>query len=442
MMDKLLIFLKEKLCLNDNNTVVIGVSGGPDSMFLLHTLVKLKKEIPFKIVCSHVNHNVRRESVKEKKFLEEWCLKNDVLFESMKIEKYSDDNFHNEARTIRYQYFENIVKKYKADYLMTAHHGDDLMETILMRIVRGSTLKGYSGFEQIVDMGEYKIVRPLIHMTKEEIEFYMKKYKVPYVIDKSNFKNKYTRNRYRHTVLPFLKAEDKNVNDKFLKFSEKLLECNKYIDKNVTKVYKSVFNDKVIDIDKLLLEDKFISEQVVYKILEEIYHDDVMLVNDKHVELIFDLINSNKKNSFIYLPNNIKVVKEYNLLKFVNDVSAFTSYELELSDYVILPNGKHIERVEDIQENGNDIARFNSDDISLPIYIRTRKHGDKIDLNGMFGHKKVKDIFIDSKIPIEKRDIWPIVVDSQDKVLWIPGIKKSKKCRKKTEKCDIILRYY
>ena len=170
MMDKLLIFLKEKLCLNDNNTVVIGVSGGPDSMFLLYTLVKLKKDIPFKIVCSLVNHNVRRESVKERKFLEEWCLKNDVLFESMKIEKYSDDNFHNEARTIRYQYFENIVKKYNADYLMTAHHGDDLMETILMRIVRGSTLKGYSGFEQIVDMGRYKIVRPLIHMTKEEIE--------------------------------------------------------------------------------------------------------------------------------------------------------------------------------------------------------------------------------------------------------------------------------
>ena len=320
-MKELLVFLKEKLLLNDKNTIVIGVSGGPDSMFLLYTLVKLKKEIPFKLVCSHVNHNVRRESSKEKVFLEEWCNKNDVLFESMKIEKYSDDNFHNEARTIRYQYFENIVKKYNADYLMTAHHGDDLMETILMRIVRGSTLKGYSGFEQIVDMGSYKIVRPLIHMTKEEIELFLKKYKVPYVVDKSNFKNKYTRNRYRHTVLPFLKTEDKNVNEKFLKFSEKLLECNKYIDKKVTKVYKSVFNDKIIDIDKLLDEDNFISEQVVYKILESIYHDDVMLVNDKHVELIFDLINSNKKNSFIYLPNNIKVVKEYNLLKFVNDVN-------------------------------------------------------------------------------------------------------------------------
>lgn len=441
-MKELLIFLKEKLLLNDNNTVVIGVSGGPDSMFLLHVLVKLKKEIPFKLVCGHVNHNVRRESAKEKQFLEDWCSKNDVLFESMKIEKYSDDNFHNEARTIRYQYFENIVKKYQADYLMTAHHGDDLMETILMRIVRGSTLKGYSGFEQIVDMGEYKIVRPLIHMTKEEIETYMKKNKVPYVIDKSNFKNKYTRNRYRHTVLPFLKEEDKKVNEKFLKFSEKLLECNNYIDKKATKVYKNVFTDKIINIDKLLEEDKFISEQVIYKIFEEIYHDDVMLVNDKHVELIFDLINSNKKNSFIYLPNNIKVVKEYNLLKFVNEVSEISSYEIELSDYVILPNGKHIERVEDISENGNDIARFKADDISLPIYIRTRKHGDKIDLNGMFGHKKVKDIFIDSKIPIEKRDIWPIVVDSHDKVLWIPGIKKSKKCMKKTEKCDIILRYY
>ena len=113
----------------------------------------------------------------------------------------------------------------------------------------------------------------------------------------------------------------------------------------------------------------------------------------------------------------------------------------EIPNYFYIVASGHCYRSR-IEENGNDIARFNSNDISLPIYIRTRKHGDKIDLNGMFGHKKVKDIFIDSKIPIEKRDIWPIVVDSQDKVLWIPSIKKSKKCRKKTEKCDIILRYY
>lgn len=434
--------MKEKLCLNDKNTIVIGVSGGPDSMFLLSFLVSLKKQIPFKLVCVHVNHNVRRESNKEKIFLEDWCKNNDVLFESMKIEKYSDDNFHNEARTIRYQFFEDIVKKYQADYLMTAHHGDDLIETILMRIVRGSTLKGYSGFEQIVDMGKYKIVRPLIHMTKDEIENYMKKNKIPFVIDKSNSKNKYTRNRYRHTVLPFLKQEDSKVNEKFLKFSNKLLECNKYIENKVLEVYDKIYNDKIIDIDKLIKEDSFIREQVIYKILEAIYHDDVMLVNDRHVELIFNLIDSSKKNSFVYLPNNIKVIKEYNLLRFVNDVNDISSYEIELSDYVILPNGKHIEKVLGIDENNNNIARFSKDDITLPIYIRTRKHGDKIDLNGMFGHKKVKDIFIDQKIPSEMRDIWPIVVDSSDKILWIPGIKKSKKCRKKSEKCDIILKYY
>jgi len=441
-MDKVLDFLKNEVCLKEEDKVVVGVSGGPDSMFLLYTLVNLRKKINFKIICSHVNHNVRRESAKEKVFIENWCKDNNVFFESMKIENYSDDNFHNEARTIRYQFFENVIKKYNANYLMTAHHGDDLIETVLMRIVRGSTLKGYSGFEKVIDMNNYKIVRPLIYMTKEEIESYMNKNKIPYVIDKSNFKNKYTRNRYRHTILPFLKEEDSKVNDKFLKFSEKLLECNKYVDKEVNKVFDKVYRERIIYIDKLLELDRFIQEQIIYRILEDIYHDDVMLVNDRHVELILELVNSNKKNSFIYLPNSIKVVKEYDVIKITNDIDEISDYEIELSDYVILPNGKHIERVESIDENGNDIARFSSSDIELPIYIRTRKLGDKIDLNGMLGHRKVKDIFIDKKVPLEKRDLWPIVVDSKDKVLWIPGIKKSKKCKKKSEKCDIILKYY
>lgn len=440
-MNKVLDYIKG-LNLNSEDILVLGVSGGPDSMFLLHILNKYKKDIGFKIVVCHVNHNVRRESAKEKVFLENWCLNNNLVFESMKIEKYSDDNFENEARTIRYQFFDEIVKKYGANYLMTAHHGDDLIETILMRIVRGSTLKGYSGFEKEVNLDGYKLVRPLVFMTKEEIENYMDKHKIPYVIDKSNYKDKYTRNRYRHYVLPFLKKEDKSVNDKFLKFSDKLLDANRYIQKEVYKVYKKVFNDKSINIDNLLKEDSFIMEQVLYKILEDIYHDDVMLVNDRHVSLIIDLIKSKKKNSFIYLPNNIKLIKEYDVIKITNEVMDISDYEVELSDYVILPNGKHIERFDSLDDNGNDVARFSSNDVSLPIYIRTRKHGDKIDLNGMIGHKKVKDIFIDKKITADERDLWPIVVDSKNTVLWIPGIKKSKKCMKKSDKCDIILKYY
>ena len=160
--------------LKENDVIVVGLSGGPDSMALLSLLLDIRKHLPLSIVAAHVNHNVRKESGKEKKFVEEFCLKHGVLFESMTISSYGDDNFHNEARNIRYQFFEAIVHKYQAAYLMTAHHGDDLIETILMRIVRGSTLKGYSGFQEEVEMKDYKIVRPLLSYTKEDILRYNK----------------------------------------------------------------------------------------------------------------------------------------------------------------------------------------------------------------------------------------------------------------------------
>ena len=149
-MDKATLFLKDKLKEYSNPSIVVACSGGPDSMALLNLCLELRKDMNLNIVCAHVNHNVREESASEKLFVESVCKKNNIIFEYMKIENYSDDNFENEARTKRYTYFEELLKKHNAPYLLTAHHGDDLVETILMRITRGSTLKGYSGFSNVV----------------------------------------------------------------------------------------------------------------------------------------------------------------------------------------------------------------------------------------------------------------------------------------------------
>lgn len=441
-MNKVYDFLIHDIDLNSKDVVVIGVSGGPDSMALLFILSLLQKQIGFSIVVAHVNHNVRRESVKEAKFLEDWCIEHNIVFESMKIEKYSDDNFHNEAREIRYRFFDSLVQKYSASYLMTAHHGDDLIETVLMRIVRGSTLKGYSGFQKIVEKDSYKIVRPLVFVTKAEIEDFLFKHAVPYVIDSSNFKGKYTRNRYRKEVLPFLKKEDFKVHEKFLKFSETLYSYSLFLDQQVDKIYHKVYKEKVLYLEKFLECEPLIQEKIIYRVLEEIYHDDMMVIHDKHVSLIFELLKSKKKNSYVYLPNNIKIVKEYNVLKIKDEVQAIDNYEMELEDYVILPNEKHLEKVIETSENGNDICRLSFDSVAFPLHVRTRKHGDKIALHGIGGHKKVKDVFIDAKIPMEERELWPIVVDSNDVIIWIPGIKKSKFIKKKNETCDIIYKYY
>lgn len=435
-------FLLKQVGLKYGDSVVVACSGGPDSMALLSLLIKIKKEIDIQVVCAHVNHNVRKESESEKEFVKKYCYDNNVVFEYMKIEDYVDDNFESEARTKRYNYFGEVARKYHSKYLLTAHHGDDLMETILMRIVRGSTLRGYSGFSRVVDHGDYKILRPLIHMTKSEIEAYDKKNHIKYVIDKTNFTDIHTRNRYRMNMLPFLKAEDSNVHNKFYKFSRTLIEYNDYIDKEVSKKIKNVYSQNVLIVDEFLKLDKIIGMKIIYNILEDFYQDNLLMVTDRHADLIYNMIASVKPNLSIFLPNNIKAVKSYNNFMLVIENNKKEEYLIELSEFVNLPNGKNIQKVKKTSFKDNNVIRLNSADLCLPLYVRNRRNGDKMSIKGMIGSKKIKDIFIDEKISLDERISWPVVVDSNNVIVWLPGLKKSKFDKQKGEKCDIILRYY
>jgi len=433
--------IDDNFSFNMNDKIVVGCSTGPDSMALVDMLLKIRSKYNLNIIVAHVNHNIRKESYDEANFLKKYCLENNIIFESMVIEEYGDDNFHNEARNIRYSFFDNLVHKYDANYLMTAHHGDDLMETILMRIVRGSNLKGYSGFKEIVDMGDYKIVRPLINYTKKELEDYDNENNVKFYVDSSNIKDTYTRNRYRKYVLPFLKDEDKDVHHKFLKFSRTLEEASCFIDNVTNKTIKRVFEDNRILIDRFLLEDIFIQKEILYNYLNEFYQDDLILVCDRHIDLILGLMNSKKANAFVNLPNDVIAKKEYNYLELIREIDVISGYELEFNDYVLLPNNHNIKKINDTSDNSNNICRLNSEEVCLPLIVRSRRIGDRIMVKGLDGTKKVKDIFIDKKISITDRDSWPIVLDSKGNVVWIPGIKKSKFDKKKTDTYDIILKY-
>ena len=127
-------FLEKDIKLNSNDKIVVGVSAGPDSMCLLYILEQLRKKLNFKIIVAHVNHKLRKESEEEAVFLRNYCEKHNLVFEYLEIEKWGDDNFHNEARKMRYNFYKELVEKYEANYIMTGHHGDDLIETIIMRI--------------------------------------------------------------------------------------------------------------------------------------------------------------------------------------------------------------------------------------------------------------------------------------------------------------------
>ena len=425
---------------HNGDTIVVGCSTGPDSMALVDMLLRIREKYNLSLIVCHVNHNLREQSKEEEEFIKEYCKEKDILLETMTIEEYGDDNFHNEAHNIRYKFFDTVVKKYNANYLMTAHHGDDLIETVLMKIVRGSNILGYSGFRKVIDMDTYKVVRPLIEFTKDELEEYDKENKVKYYIDASNDKDKYTRNRYRKYILPFLKKEENNVHLKFLKFSNTLQEADNFLVKERNKALKRVVEDNKINIDKFNEEDIYIQKEILYFTLNKFYPDDLILVNDKHINLLFDLINNKKANSFVNLPNEVVAVKNYNNVEIKKVTDQINSYEIELIDEVVLPNDHKIIRIEETDLNSNDICRLNSKEINLPLVVRSRRLGDRISLKNS-GSRKIKDIFIDRKIKIEDRNIWPIVVDSSDQVVWIPGIKKSKFDKSKNDSYDIILKY-
>lgn len=426
--------------INFNNYIIIGVSAGPDSMCLLDIIKKQTNKI---VVC-HINHNVRKESIEEETFLKNYCKENNLIFETMKIEEYTENNFENEARKKRYLFYEKILKKYNSKYLFLAHHGDDLIETVLMKIVRGSNLEGYAGIKETSNIKDYIIVRPLLAYTKEEILEYNNLHNIQYFIDSSNTNTNYTRNRYRKTILPLLKNEDKNVHKKFIKYSQQLTEYDLYIKELVKKNINTIFNNNIIYIDELKKLDIFLIKNTLYYILNIIYNNKDNIITEKHINNILNIINNYKPNLTLDLPLNILLTKQYNkiYIQKKNKIIKNCDYKIKLDNNIFIENIE-IKIVNKENSDGNNICRINTKEIKLPIYIRNRKDGDFIILKGNNHRKKIKEIFIEEKMPIETRKTYPLLVDSNDNILWIPNIKKSKFCIKRDEKdknYDIIIK--
>lgn len=426
-------FLKEYL--KDNITVVCATSGGVDSMVLLNILLKYN----INIVCAHVNHNLREESYEEYEFVKKYCEDNNVVFEGIVLDKIEKGNLESEFRNKRYEFFDKVVKKYNAKYLLTAHHGDDLTETVLMRIVRGSSLEGYSGFDVVSDRNNYKILRPLVYLTKDQIYDYAKENNIEYREDKTNKSDKYTRNRYRKYILPKLKEENKNVHIKFLKFSNELMESYKFINEYIENLIKDNYYNNKLDLEIIKSMDDFVIKKILYKLLQKVYDNNISLINDRNISEIIKIIKSNKPNLKIDLPLDIEVVKHYDILEIKKQTNN-EPYKYEIKNEVKFELGT-IKVLKETTLTNNYVCHLNSKDIKLPLYVRNRKEGDYIEILGMNGKRKIKDIFIDQKLPKEIRDKYPIVVDSDDNIVWIPGIKKSKYNSLKTKKYDIILWY-
>ena len=428
----------EKFIPNEEENIVVGCSAGPDSMALLHYLIHNTKN---KIICCHINHNVRKESKEEEKYLKNYCQKQNIPFEVYKIEKYQEKNFENEARIKRYNFYEQTLKKYNSHYLFLAHHGDDLIETIIMKINRGSNLEGYAGIKEISKQKDYTIIRPFLSYTKEDLLDYDERNNIEYFIDKTNLDTTYTRNRIRANILPVLKKENKDIHKQFLKYSKVLLEYNTYIEEVIKEIENNIYKDNVLDLNLFKKEKTFIQKNILYHILNNTYQNISNIITDNHINNILKIINSPTPNLSIDLPKNKQIIKTYNkLIIKEKEKNPPLSYKVSLQEENIF-GSILIKKINKTSENGNDICRLNTKNITLPLYFRNKLPGDKISLYNSPGTKKVSDIFIDKKVPKEKRENYPILVDANDQIIWIPNLKKSKFNSNSEEFYDIILKY-
>ena len=432
-MKKVIDFLKETI--DKNTSLVVACSGGPDSMCLLDLVTKLKDELNLNIIVAHVNHKLRIESEEEAKMVENYAKENNITFELLEITDYINGNFTEEdARKRRYNFFNEIIKKYQASALLTAHHGDDLIETILMRLTRGSNLSGYIGIKEISQNENYKTLRPLLSVTKDEIINYLKENNVPYRLDKTNEELKHTRNRYRHIVLPFLKKENPKVHEKYLKFSKELIEYDNFVNTYI-KDNKFIVDNSIV-INKVSSEIDFIKRKCLELLVKDIQRKDYFDVSDEQMNNLMKLYNQSNKT--IDLNNNYMGVNSYGKIyikkkenKVLNEI--VLDKDIKLEDYIFYYNSQD-------GDNSNSCIYLNTSEITLPLKIRGVLPGDKMKIKNLNGSKKISDIFIDSKVPKDKRSTYPILVDSKNTVLWVPNLKKSQFSKDKSQKYDIIIR--
>ena len=432
-MNKEIEFLKS--IINKDDVVVVACSGGPDSMCLLSLVNNIKSLYNLKVIVAHVNHKVRIESNEEAIMVQEYCNNNDLIFELFEINEYKNNKFtESDAREKRYNFFKKVLEEYQAKILLTAHHGDDLIETILMRLTRGSNLNGYIGIRKVMENNNYKIIRPLLTTDKKHILKYLEDNNIDYAIDETNNLMEHTRNRYRHIVLPFLKKENPSVHEKYLKFSEELINYDNFVNDYIES--KKIIVDSNIVVNKLEKETNFIKKKCLEIIIKEIQKKDDFDISDEQIKELMKLYE--KQNISIDLHNNYKGYNSYGKIfikKTINESlgEVLLNGDVDFGKYRFFYNSK-------TYDNTNCCICLCREDILLPLKVRTVKVGDKMEVKNLNGTKKVSDIFIDEKVPKYERESYPLVVDSNDKIIWIPNLKKSKFAKDKSEKYDIIIK--
>lgn len=428
--DKVLSTINKHNLIQKGDKIVLGLSGGYDSVCLLHVLNRLKKDFNIEIYAAHLNHQIRGiEAQKDALYVSKLCEDMGIIFfvKSINVPKYCENeglSLEEGARKLRYEMFYEIKDKIKANKIAIGHNLNDQAETVMMRIMRGTGLKGLKGIDYIRDNC---IIRPILDVERNEIEEYCEAYNLNPRIDKTNLENIYTRNKIRLDLLPYMKDNfNSNVIESIVRMSNSLKSDNDYIEKEAEAKFREVSNIKEkgfveINLDDFVCLHDAIKVRVLRNSIKHILGD-TNFVDQRHIEDIMSLEDNSKVNKMLTLPRNIFVYRKKDSIILTNE--EIVNEEIEFY-YNVPSNGfikiKELKQIIETQvmsidryksmKLDNSSKGFDFNKVKGGIVIRSRRQGDKIKL--AMGSKKVKDLFIDLKIPREERCKIPIITDGE-----------------------------
>lgn len=411
----------------NNTSVVIANSTGVDSACLTDLLLRLKDEFNLDIVIAHVNHKKREQSEIEESFIKEFSNKNNIKCEITHLNYKIEGNFQSEARKFRYDFFYQVLEKYNSKVLFTAHHGNDNVETFFIKIIRQSPLQSFELIKpETLLNNKYYCYRPLLSFSKDEIYNYAKENNLIYYEDESNSSDDYLRNQIRHNLVNNLNLLDKDVITKINSFASKVSEvvslvnntCDEFINNYIT------YNNDIIkfssnDFNSL---NKYIKEEVLFKINKDI------LLSKNQVNEILKIVDSKKANIISVINTNPYLLVE----KRYDDILLIKKEKDNKMDFEIIVDGDNTYKVNDsisinvAKKTLSTIPKYNELCYNMnyfPLKVRHRLNGDKICIGS--GYKKVKDILIDKKVPLSRRNDILVVLNNKDEIIWIVGVYKS-----------------
>jgi tRNA(Ile)-lysidine synthase len=434
---KVLRFIAEKSLIQKDDKILVALSGGPDSVFLLHFLNKFRKKFKISLGAIHINHGLRGKAASvDAKFCEDITNKIGVPFYSVKknvkaLAKKLKVSTEEAGRIVRYEEFEKLFTKEGLTKIATAHIADDNAETVLLNLIKGTGLNGISG----IPYSRGKIIRPLLSLTKEEIVQYLKFYKIDYRTDLTNLENEYEKNFLRNEIIPLIKIRlNPSLENTLLKSSGVFKEINNFVKKKLADATDNLVikksNQFCISLSNLSKIEKELRGEAIRLLFEIEYK--IQLSFDE-VTKIFSLIEKQPGRS-INLQRKLKVIRERNELVVVSQKKELNSKPVVInSGDSIKLNDKHLSIKEvktqkEYSSSDKNIEFINGDKAKSKFILRKWQPGDRFFPFGMKGSKKVSDFLSEQKLSYyNKKD--QMILTNDNQIVWVIGLRLDNRFR-------------